>query len=293
MDQRLKDPLLRMYQADTALADDGREPETFVLVHAGGGSRDILHPRWDESWSVPSEHTIDDLEELGLLRVEPSRDKGRKFTLSMRGREEAAAVARELTTPMMTGGRAPPQDEVLRWLVETVREAPEAFDMSGRLLDRAVTEHLIEPSGREALARRILDLLQQGYLSGQVPGLQQTSAEDELALTQDLDVTIRAHRAAGAGDQPDHKLYIYGDVINSQVASGDISNYTTFSEVVKLAYTELDALEGIDPGTRDEAKGLLDRLLGKAGESVGETATGAAGSLVAALLARMLGITAS
>jgi predicted nucleotide-binding protein len=55
-------------------------------------TRTIDHPRWDASWAVPSEHTIDDLGELGLLRVVPSSSTSRTFTLTMKARELASEL---------------------------------------------------------------------------------------------------------------------------------------------------------------------------------------------------------
>jgi hypothetical protein len=80
--------LRRIYEADTMWSKEGHEPESFRLRHRGGGGREIDHPRWNSSWATPSEHTIDDLGELGLLRVSPSADKSRKFGLTMKGRRE-------------------------------------------------------------------------------------------------------------------------------------------------------------------------------------------------------------
>jgi predicted nucleotide-binding protein len=93
VEHRHEDALRRILQADDALLRDGREPEAFHLRHTGGGGREISHPRWDPSWAVPSEHTIDDLGELGLLRIEPSSDKARTFALTMAGRQRGSELA--------------------------------------------------------------------------------------------------------------------------------------------------------------------------------------------------------
>src|SRR5687767_3278161 len=87
-----RDALRRIYQADNSLRRDGREPETFHLEHTGGMQSHIDHSRWDPSWATPSEHTIDDLGELGLLRVDPSDNRRRTFALTMRGRDEALSL---------------------------------------------------------------------------------------------------------------------------------------------------------------------------------------------------------
>ena len=38
--------LRRIYQADRMLADDGRDPRSFLLIHRGPTQREIDHPRW-------------------------------------------------------------------------------------------------------------------------------------------------------------------------------------------------------------------------------------------------------
>ena len=250
---------------------------------------EIDHPRWDDSWATPSEHTIDDLAELGLLRVEPSANKARTFALTMRGRGEGAALTERMTSKRSSGGRAPAADMTLRWLVSTYEEAPECFDAPGRLIDRAVTEGMIDMAGREPVARRILGLVADGYLRGNVPALDQATAEQVLSLTTDLELTIRAHES---GDRPaeGQKVTFLGPVINSQVAGGDISNYTVFVEVLDRAYQEVEALDNVDVETKEQAKGLLDRLRGKAGSASEEVATSAAGELVAGVVARLIGM---
>lgn len=93
MDSRHNDALRRIYEADLTLARDGREPEQFHLRHSGGMESDIEHPRWDPSWATPSEHTIDDLEEMGYLRVEPHHNKARSFGLTLEGRKRGEELA--------------------------------------------------------------------------------------------------------------------------------------------------------------------------------------------------------
>lgn len=94
VEQNHHDLLLRVYQAETSWSAGGGEPRTFMLVHGGGMQSDVDHPGWDPSWPAPSELTIDDLGELGFLRVQPSHNKQRTFTLSMAGRELASRLHR-------------------------------------------------------------------------------------------------------------------------------------------------------------------------------------------------------
>ncbi|HWA54803.1 MAG TPA: nucleotide-binding protein [Solirubrobacterales bacterium] len=103
MENRHLDALRRIAQADEAWSRDGHEPTIFLLGHSGDG-REIDHPRWDLSWSVPSEQTIDDLEELGFLRVEPHHDKRRKFDLTMRGREQSKQLREKMGELARTQG---------------------------------------------------------------------------------------------------------------------------------------------------------------------------------------------
>ena len=95
MENRHRDALHRILQADATLSRNGREPRPFYLMALGGMGRAIDHSGWDESWSVPSKSTIDDLEEQGLVRVEPHgpNENGRTFTLTMKGREDGPALA--------------------------------------------------------------------------------------------------------------------------------------------------------------------------------------------------------
>jgi len=64
-----------------------------MLLHLGGLRSTIDHPGWDSSWPTPTEHDIDDLAKLGLLRVEPSANKQRSFVLSVKGAEAALKLA--------------------------------------------------------------------------------------------------------------------------------------------------------------------------------------------------------
>ncbi len=93
MEDRHRSALDRLYQADRSLQDGGREPETFVLSHGSDIPRPrIDHPGWNPSWVAPTKHTIDDLAELGILRLEANDERSCSFFLTMRGRQEAAAA---------------------------------------------------------------------------------------------------------------------------------------------------------------------------------------------------------
>lgn len=92
MEPRHVDALRRVFEADRTWTSEGREPLQFHLRHSGGMESHIDHPRWDNSWAVPSEHTIDDLDELEFFRVEPHHNKTRSFGLTLKGRTKAAEI---------------------------------------------------------------------------------------------------------------------------------------------------------------------------------------------------------
>ncbi len=89
MESRHIDALRRIGQADESWSLSGHQPTIFHLFHSGGMQSEIDHPVWDSSWATPAEQTIDDLGELGFLRVRPHHDKRRSFDLTMSGRERS------------------------------------------------------------------------------------------------------------------------------------------------------------------------------------------------------------
>jgi hypothetical protein len=99
LEHRHLDALRRIYEAEKIWAARGNQPRSFLLLHRGGMRSEVDHPAWDRSWAVPSEHTIDDLAELALLRVDPSTSKARTFVLSMNGRKLGAALTAEALAP--------------------------------------------------------------------------------------------------------------------------------------------------------------------------------------------------
>lgn len=92
VESRHGDALRRVFEADRSWTSEGHEPEDFHLRYPGDGPK-IEHPRWDPSWAVFSEQTIDDLEEMGFLRVDPHHNKTRSFGLTLTGRERGGEIA--------------------------------------------------------------------------------------------------------------------------------------------------------------------------------------------------------
>jgi hypothetical protein len=188
-------------------------------------------------------------------------------------------------------GPAPSPINTLQWLVAAVEAEPGILDTPRQVLDRAVTEGLIEAGAREALARRIRDLADEGYLTGTFPNVDQLSAEQELTNANDLALTIKAYREAQSPpiDRTSAApISVYYSIINSQVAGGNITTSTTFLSVLAEIEGALGGLDDVEPEVKEEAQGLLRRLLGKSAAASGEVVTDAAGALVSALLAKYL-----
>jgi hypothetical protein len=114
MEPHHTDALRRIVEADASWSKDGHGSEQFHLHHTGGMESHIEHPRWNSSWATPSEHTIDDLEEMGYLRVEPHFDKRRSFNLTVEGREGGRAMLPGSGPDVVTGNSGSYTDEERR-----------------------------------------------------------------------------------------------------------------------------------------------------------------------------------
>jgi len=257
-----------------------------VLVYGGGITRQVLHPAWDESWATPVAGDVEDLEELGFVRTEPARNAKRIFSLSVKGREQAAVLLEP--RPLEVGGRAPGLDEILAWLAKTETETPEVLDLPARLIPKAIADKFIFDGSREAFANRIVDLVKQGYLTGDLPDLQQAGAEQRLDLSDGLRLTMKALDRANGSSAP--AISFNGSVIAGQIAAGDITNYANFGDLLNRAEVEVSRLDTIDEAEREEALGLIQILRGRAADLSGEVVTGAGGSLLAATLSQLIGI---
>jgi hypothetical protein len=288
MDARQEDALRRIYQADDALRRSGRDRDTFLLIFTGTGP-EVLHGGWDESWAKPTEHEIDDLEELGFVRIlEVPHNKQRKFQITQAGREQASALLERLTQTSPSGGAAPSARAVLEWLVG-LEASGVALNPARGLTERAVAAGLVGDAGRDAFAKRILQLIDEGPLAADVFTVDQTEGERELELVHDLRITMQGHQLA-ARQPAGATINMYGSVVNSQVAAGDISNTTTFVSILVAAQEEIDQLVGVDEDVKGEAKGLLARMGGVAGK-VGSVVVSEAGAqLATSVLAQKLGI---
>jgi hypothetical protein len=291
MEHAHRETLRRLFQAEEMWRRDGQAPRTFQLLYTGGGAV-IDHPGWDQSWGSIPEQTIDELGAAGLLRVDPvaANQKNRTFVLTEQGRLEARAIAEQLAKPTALGGHAPAPTEVLEWLLSVAEDAPGCLDQPALLFDRAIADDLIDDAGREAFARRVLGLAKDGYVRGDFIEVDQANGEQLVAWAHNLELTMKAYETRSPAAAPN--LTIYGPVIDSQVALGNISTYNTFVEVLDRAYAEIDALDEIDDETREGAKGLIDRLRGRTAGVVGGVVTGTATALAVQVIARLLGLPA-
>jgi hypothetical protein len=190
VENRHRETLRRIIQAEDNWKD---EPREFVLRWSPHEDRrEVDHPTWDRSWAVPSEHTIDDLAELGFVRIGEQRGKDRTFVATMAGRSTGRSLIDQLNGTTK-GSRAPSAPAVLAWLVRLEETGPDCFDVPSRLLDRAVGDGLIDSEGREAPARRILGLIDDGYLTGDVYDFDQATVEQSFSMTRNLAVAMRGH----------------------------------------------------------------------------------------------------
>jgi hypothetical protein len=78
-----------------------------MLLHLGGMQSTVDHPGWDASWPTPSEYDIDDLADLGLLRVEPTSNKQRTFVLTIQGTELASEMMTSQNDPQTEDQTSP------------------------------------------------------------------------------------------------------------------------------------------------------------------------------------------
>jgi hypothetical protein len=240
---------------------------------------------------VPTAGDINDLEELGFLRTEEARNAKRIFSLTVKGREQARVLIERRSAPVSQGGRAPALAAVTSWLVEQEQNRPELFDMPVRLIDAAVDEGVVEPSGREAFAGRLIQLVMEGYLNGNLPNFDQASDEQRLGLSSGLTLSMKAQdRVRPPAPTGAPSLNFYGSVVAGQIAAGDITNYISFGGLLDRAEEELSKLENVDAEVRNDAKGMIDALRGQAADATGSVLTGAGGGLLATILGQLVGL---
>jgi len=219
-----RDLLLRVYQAVSRWADGGHDDRSFLLLHPGGLDRVIHHPGWDDSWPTPTSRQIDDLQERGLLRVEPHPPniKNRTFDLSTQGRQAASVLTQVLDDPQLRPAdhsSAPPTlDDVLVWFAG-LEDSARADGQ--RLLNAA--EERFGGSQLEAVSGLLFDLEDErlikfinptATLTGQAPSTRIGKGSAFRITVSGLD---RVNREQSAG--PTTTFKIHGNV--GQIAGRD------------------------------------------------------------------------
>jgi|BarGraIncu00222A_1022003.scaffolds.fasta_scaffold39704_2 hypothetical protein len=75
-----------------------REPGTFLLVYVGGGGREIIgHAGWPDDAHAPSDLQVDELADLGWVRLTGEDGKGRTFAVTGGGRDAWSEHVAELS----------------------------------------------------------------------------------------------------------------------------------------------------------------------------------------------------
>jgi len=236
----------------------------------------------------PTAEDVDDLEELELVRNEPTKNTKRVFTLTVQGRQRGKLLAEGV--PSASGGRVPTLDETLRWLAALEQDTPAALLDPGHLPSRAAGSGLILPGSEELLAQRIIDLLSQGYLAGDVPSFDQVGPLQCLQLSDGLRLTMRAQERLENEAKTAPSFNFYGSVIAGQIAAGDINNFVTLGELLNQAEKEIRTLDDVSADDRESALDLIDVLRGKAADAGTQVLTGGGGGLLAEVLARLIGL---
>ena len=284
-----REVLRRVYQAEKLWSDDGNAPRTFLLTTTGGETI-VDHPRWNNSWPIPSPQTIDDLGDAGCLRIEPvpPNRTDRTFSLTAQGRLEGQAIEEQPTQPVSVGGRAPTPPKLIEWLLEIDEAAPECLERPELLFERAIADGLIDETGRTAFARRMFSLVDDGYVRGEFVKVQQANGEQLLAMGRNLQLTTRAY--ATREPAPAASITVLGSIVNSQVALGDITNTTTFMQVLDRVEAQIDDLADVDDETKQGAKRALDWMRGRSADALGDVATGTAAGLALKLVGHAIGV---
>ena len=290
MERRHNDALVRILEADDMWTRQGKPPVEFELMPTGGMGTEIVHPCWDGSWATPDKLTLDDLSDLGVLKVSRISDNGRRFTFTMQGRDHARALTAGQTGTTGPVSHAPNSRDVLDWLFAMTESDPLVLDRGNTIFERAIADGLIGESGRSAFAARLSGLISDGLLRGSIVRIGLASNERWLTVSKHFELTARAYELKGGKREPVAAQNFHGPIINGQFAAGDISNYVTFGEVLDKAEAELLQLDDVDGADRSDALELVSRLRGVAAAGSGQIVTAGGGGLLAAVLARILGL---
>ena len=209
-------------------------------MHTGGMGRVVDHPGWDDSCPIPTTRQIDDLDEHGLLRIEPHAPNcnNRTFSLSTEGRRLARSIADlpapPRPSPPTNSGPEPTFDDVLKWLA--------ALDADTRAEGASVLQAAVvrfDPSHLEIVSSAIFDLAEDGLVRLLNPMAKLTGFRAATRLGKASDLRLTAHGLDRVRPSRASNLVVNAESVG-QVAAGDIANITINQEIIDLALTELD-----------------------------------------------------
>lgn len=214
------------------------------------------------------EADILDLEANGHVRLLPSNSSSvvAKFTLTSAGR--AAGSPPSGSVGEVVGDGPPPSDEeVLRWLAELRTSARGAGLLAngGALLeeaDRRFREDTVDAVAASLIALGEDELI---VFDDASRSIDQISDRQRLVRAGVFRLTATGRdRAEPPAGTPTTVIQIV-HAVQAQVAAGSINNYVTFSALLDRAEEALDQVHGVDEETREEARGIIDKLRAASG----------------------------
>lgn len=283
--------LQALVRAEEELRQASR-PTDFMLIQMPGPSFGLKPHVEGAEQLQPMEGDVLDLEAAGYVRTLPSTSASVvvRFGLTDAGRlagagPPGAAVAATDDAP------PPSPDDVLRWLADLARSHAGAATLTRghALLDEA-RRRFGDPN-ESVVADALVDLGEDGLIDFDDP----SRALDQLSSAQRLSNGGRFRLTAGgrdrveAGSQPPPSVTQIVHAAQAQVAAGNINNYVTFNALLDRVSEAIDEVDGVDDATREEAKGLVDKLRGTSATVATGAASSGAGALLGAVLKKVLG----
>lgn len=289
--------LRALARAADRLVSEGRGGWFSLIRVAGSGGRVALKPGIDGD-ERPTEGDVLDFEREGLVHTAMSDSTAvvLKFMLTAGGRRVGMTpvVAPDLQwhggDEVVRESPAPTADELLAEVdgLERIPDGSRVLAAGGALVNELLDRH--GPGNLEMTARRVFELRDDGLVALDDIGgeIDQISDAERLGMATNIRLTAPGRdRASGAARVGATQLI---QIIQGQVAFGDINNYTTFVELLERADTEIDRLDGVTEDAREEAKGLLAKLRAGAGSAASGAVGEAGGALLGAILKQLLGM---
>jgi hypothetical protein len=238
------------------------------------------------------EGDIYDLEDAGYVRSMGSTSSSvvGRFSLTPAGRAAGAASPDSVTA--VSGNVPPSPDDVLRWLAELSRSGSGSGTLaSGRAL-LAEVERRFGQGMTQAVADVLIGLARDGLIDFDDPSrnIDQLRSEQRLANGGQFRLTSYGRDRADPTAQPPTSMTQIVHAAQAQVAAGDINNYVTFNQLLDRLEEAIKDVDGVDEETREEARGMLDKLRGSSATVATGAASGGGGALLGAVLKSVLGL---